>query len=127
MRHLVTYLCITVIFFFLFPIVPKLVPVTKENIANYLTYNDVDRIRILIREFVIKCLIPHCERQLRLLHEIVTNRKSRSLFSGAKRSDLCIAFDSQEKRHPQDLLLFENYMKFFSEILGEIEKSTIDS
>ena len=35
--------------------------------------------------FVIKCLIPHCERQLRLLHEIVSNRKTRSLFSGAKR------------------------------------------
>ena len=31
-------------------VVPKLVPVTKENIAIYLTYNDVDRIRILIRE-----------------------------------------------------------------------------
>ena len=25
------------------------------------------------------------ERQLRMLHEVVTNRKSRSLFSGAKR------------------------------------------
>ena len=35
--------------------------------------------------FVIKCLIPHVERQLRMLHEVVTNRKSRSLFSGAKR------------------------------------------
>ena len=35
--------------------------------------------------FVIKCLIPHVERQLRTLHEVVTNRKSRSLFSGAKR------------------------------------------
>lgn len=31
-------------------IVPKLIPVTKENIAIYLTYNDIDRIRILIRE-----------------------------------------------------------------------------
>ena len=31
-------------------IVPKLVPVTKENIAIHLTYNDIDRIRILIRE-----------------------------------------------------------------------------
>ena len=30
-------------------------------------------------------MIPHCERQLRLLNEIVTNRKTRSLFSGAKR------------------------------------------
>ena len=35
--------------------------------------------------FCIKSLIPHVERQLRILHEIVTNRKSRSLFSGAKR------------------------------------------
>ena len=39
----------------------------------------------IFSRFVIKCLIPHCERQLRLLNEIVTNRKSRSLFSGAKR------------------------------------------
>jgi hypothetical protein len=31
-------------------IVPKLVPITKDNIAIYLTYNDIDRIRILIRE-----------------------------------------------------------------------------
>ena len=29
---------------------PKLMPVTKENIAIHLTYNDIDRIRILIRE-----------------------------------------------------------------------------
>ena len=31
-------------------IVPKLVPVTRENIAIHLTYNDIDRIRIMIRE-----------------------------------------------------------------------------
>ncbi len=31
-------------------VVPKLVPATKENIALHLTYNDVDRIRILVRE-----------------------------------------------------------------------------
>ncbi len=31
-------------------IASKLVPVTKDNIALYLTYNDVDRIRILIKE-----------------------------------------------------------------------------
>lgn len=30
--------------------IPKLVPVTKENIAIHLTYNDVDRIKILIKE-----------------------------------------------------------------------------
>jgi hypothetical protein len=45
----------------------------------------VDQVRILVRELVIKCLIPYVEKQLRLLHEVVTNRKSRSLFSGAKR------------------------------------------
>ena len=65
-------------------IVPKLVPVTKENIAVYLSYNDVDRIKDLI-EKVIQCLLRHCEGQLKVLHEIITNRKSRSLFSGAKR------------------------------------------
>ena len=34
---------------------------------------------------MIKGLVPHVEKQMRLLNEIVTNRKSRSLFSGAKR------------------------------------------
>lgn len=63
----------------------KLTPATSENLASHLTPNDVDRIRILVREFVIKGLIPHVEKQMRLLQEIVTNRKSRSLFSGAKR------------------------------------------
>lgn len=50
-----------------------------------MTANDIDRIRIFLREFVIKSLIPYVEKQLRLTAEIVTNRKSRSLFSGAKR------------------------------------------
>ena len=53
--------------------------------ACHLSANDVDRIRIFIREFAIKSLIPYVEKQLRLTAEIVTNRKSRSLFSGAKR------------------------------------------
>ena len=56
----------------------------QENIAVYLSYNDVDRIKDLI-EKVIQCLLRHCEGQLKVLHEIITNRKSRSLFSGAKR------------------------------------------
>ena len=58
---------------------------SAKTVACYLTANDIDRIRILIREFVIKGLIPYVEKQLRLTSEIVTNRKSRSLFSGAKR------------------------------------------
>jgi len=35
--------------------------------------------------FVTHNLIPYLEQQMRLLHEIVTNRKSRSFLSGAKR------------------------------------------
>ena len=58
---------------------------TLENVATLLTGNDIDRIRIFIREFTIKSLIPYVEKQLKFTSEIVTNRKSRSLFSGAKR------------------------------------------
>ena len=56
-----------------------------KTVASHLTHNDIDRIRVLIRELVIKSLVPYVEKQLRLTSEIVTNRKSRSLFSGAKR------------------------------------------
>ena len=52
----------------------------KENFENLII-----KCPFFFFRFVIKCLIPHCERQLRLLHEIVSNRKTRSLFSGAKR------------------------------------------
>ena len=58
---------------------------SMKTVANFLSANDLDRIKIFIREFVIKSLIPYVEKQLRLTSEIVTNRKSRSLFSGAKR------------------------------------------
>jgi hypothetical protein len=54
-------------------------------VAQHLNANDVDRIRIFMRELVIKAVIPYAEKQLKQLHELVTNRKSRSLFSGAKR------------------------------------------
>ena len=64
---------------------PKLTHASSKNVASHLTANDIDRIRIFMREFVIKSLIPYVEKQLRLTAEIVTNRKSRSLFSGAKR------------------------------------------
>ena len=36
-----------------------------------MTASDLDRIRIFIREFVIKSLIPYVEKQLRLTDEIV--------------------------------------------------------
>ena len=64
---------------------PNLVPVTACNIALLLNSNDIDRIRAFIKEFIVKALIPYLEKQMRTLHEIVTNRKSRSLFSGAKK------------------------------------------
>ena len=64
---------------------PALIPVTAANVALLLNSNDIDRIRGFIKEFVIKGLIPYLEKQMRTLQEIVTNRKSRSLFSGAKK------------------------------------------
>lgn len=64
---------------------PALFPVTAANVALLLNSNDVDRIRAFIKEFAIKGLIPYLEKQMRTLQEIVTNRKSRSLFSGAKK------------------------------------------
>ena len=39
--------------------------------------NDIDRVRMLVRDLTIKALIPWVEKQLKLLHEVVTNRKSR--------------------------------------------------
>ena len=39
----------------------------------------------MMRELVLKVVIPFAEKQLKQIHEIVVNRKSRSLFSGAKR------------------------------------------
>ena len=39
--------------------------------------NDIDRVRLLVRDLTIKALIPWVEKQLKLLHEVVTNRKSR--------------------------------------------------
>jgi len=63
----------------------KLTQATRESVSKHLTANDIDRIRILMRELVIKCLIPYVEKQLRVLQEIVTNRKSRSFLSATKR------------------------------------------
>lgn len=47
---------------------------------------DLFNVAFLLKlRFCIKGLIPHIEQQLRQLTEIVTNRKSRSFLSGAKR------------------------------------------
>lgn len=63
----------------------KLTQATPSSIAGYLSTSDIDRIRTMMRELVIKSIIPFAEKQIKLLHEVVVNRKSRSLFSGAKR------------------------------------------
>lgn len=58
---------------------------TRSSIAACLDPKDIDNIRSLMRELVLRSVIPFVEKQLRQLHEVVVNRKSRSLFSGAKR------------------------------------------
>ncbi|CAB4069174.1 TRAPPC8 [Lepeophtheirus salmonis] len=63
----------------------KLVPATPDNVALLLGEQDFESIRKFIREFAIRGLVPFVEKQMRTLHEVATNRKSRSLFSGAKR------------------------------------------
>jgi len=65
--------------------IPRLTQATPASVARLLSPNDIDRVRMLIRDLTIKALIPWVEKQLKHLHEVVTNRKSRSLFSGAKR------------------------------------------
>ena len=34
--------------------------------------NDIDRVRMLVRDLTIKALIPWVEKRLKLLHEVVT-------------------------------------------------------
>ena len=58
---------------------------SPSSVAQHLNANDVDRIRLFMRDLVIKGVVPYAEKQLKQLNELVTNRKSRSLFSGAKR------------------------------------------
>ena len=52
-----------------------------------LTTDDLDRIQTLVNEFCLKALLPHFERQMRLLNEAVSARKSarQSLLSATKR------------------------------------------
>ncbi|XP_059351867.1 trafficking protein particle complex subunit 8-like isoform X1 [Daphnia carinata] len=61
--------------------------ITSELHGGCLTTEDLDRIQSLINDFCLKSLLPHIERQMRLLNESASSRKSthRSLLSATKR------------------------------------------
>lgn len=61
-------------------------PTGTTHHGGCLTSSDVDRIRIFVHEFCVRSLIPHVERQIRYLNEVVTNRsRSKSLLSATRR------------------------------------------
>lgn len=65
---------------------PNLPAGTAQHHGGCLTSSDVDRIRIFIHEFCVRSLIPHVEKQIRYLNEVVTNRsRSKSLLSATRR------------------------------------------
>lgn len=52
-----------------------------------LSTQDLERLRSLITEFCLKSLLPYVEKQMNLLHDVISNKKgvSRSLLSATKR------------------------------------------
>ncbi|XP_042232153.1 trafficking protein particle complex subunit 8-like isoform X3 [Homarus americanus] len=65
---------------------PSLPAGTAQHHGGCLTSSDVDRIRIFVHEFCVRSLIPHVERQIRHLNDVVTNRsRSKSLLSATRR------------------------------------------
>ncbi|KAK8399491.1 hypothetical protein O3P69_003521 [Scylla paramamosain] len=65
---------------------PNMLVGTAQHHGGCLTSSDVDRIRIFIHEFCVRSLIPHVEKQIRYLNEVVTNRsRSKSLLSATRR------------------------------------------
>lgn len=65
---------------------PNLPAGAAQHHGGCLTSSDVDRIRIFIHEFCVRSLIPHVEKQIRYLNEVVTNRsRSKSLLSATRR------------------------------------------
>ncbi|XP_033300815.1 trafficking protein particle complex subunit 8 isoform X2 [Bombus bifarius] len=52
-----------------------------------LSTQDLERVRALITEFCLKCLLPYVEKQIGLLSDVISNKKgvSRSLFSATRR------------------------------------------
>jgi hypothetical protein len=47
--------------------------------GTYLTASDLDRLRMLIQEFCVKALLPHVEKQVQQLSDLVSIIKSLSL------------------------------------------------
>ncbi|XP_045613313.1 trafficking protein particle complex subunit 8 [Procambarus clarkii] len=65
---------------------PSLPAGSVQHHGGCLTSSDVDRIRIFVHEFCVRSLIPHVERQVRYLNDVVTNRsRSKSLLSATRR------------------------------------------
>lgn len=65
---------------------PSQPPGTPQHHGGCLTSSDVDRLRIFVHEFCVRSLIPHTERQIRHLNDVVTNRsRSKSLLSATRR------------------------------------------
>lgn len=60
---------------------------TDAKRGIYLTATDIDNIKHLVQDFSIRALIPYVEKQIILLNDTVSNKKSvsRSLLSATKR------------------------------------------
>lgn len=52
--------------------------ITSELHGGCLTVEDLDRIQGLVNEFCLKSLLPHTERQMRLLNESVSFRLTKT-------------------------------------------------
>lgn len=62
--------------------------VTDAKRGLFLTATDIDNLKHLVQDFSIRALIPHIERQIILLNDTISNKKSvsKSLLSVIKRS-----------------------------------------
>jgi hypothetical protein len=67
------------------PNTARLSKATADTIAAQLSETDIGRIQLVVREIIIKSVIPFAEKQIKSLHEVASNKKSRGLFAGAKR------------------------------------------
>ena len=67
------------------PNTSRLSRASPDTVAAALSDTDIGRIQLVVREIVIKSVIPYAEKQIKSLHEVAANKKSRGLFAGAKR------------------------------------------
>ncbi|XP_021914689.1 trafficking protein particle complex subunit 8 isoform X2 [Zootermopsis nevadensis] len=60
---------------------------TATQHGAYLTTSDLDHLRMLVQEFCVKALLPHVEKQIQQLNDLISNKKgvSRSFLSATKR------------------------------------------